>query len=133
MMLRRKLQPLARRNMDVVRFVMKELEKLVIAGPEEQPEWVDLPDKEFLDRLKTSPDELSQDVWTPQQRRSWRMLMESWNQANPDSTYQDERQFYRDFHRVAHAVLRPYDADEQASRDLASLTISIPAEVEESE
>jgi hypothetical protein len=130
MMLRRKLQPLARGNMDVVRFVMKELEKLVVAGREGQ---VDEPVEDKISReRKTSLGEISQDGWAEQERRSWRMLMESWNQANPDSPYQDERQFYRDFHRVAHAVLRPYDADEQASRDLASLTISIPAEVEES-
>jgi hypothetical protein len=57
--------------------------------------------------------------------------MERYNQANPDSAYQDERQFYRDFYRVAHAIVRPYDVDEVTNRTLDSLRISIPAEVEE--
>jgi hypothetical protein len=131
-MLRRKLQPLARSNMSVVTFVMKELKKIVIAGPEGQPEQVNFAEEEISDRVhETTPEDAPQDGWTPQERRSWRVLMERYNQANPDSAYQDERQFYRDFYRVAHAIVRPYDVDEVTNRTLDSLRISIPAEVEE--
>ena len=120
-MLQRKPRPLSRRNLAVVRFVMRELTELVIAKSEGQPDKVDLSDEELIDRIgNPSPDVTYQDGWREVQRRSWRMLMDRWNRENSDSTYDDERQFYRDFHRVAHIVVRPYSGGAETSR------VSIP-------
>ena len=92
----------------------------MIAKEEGQPEQVDYPDEELMDRIgEPSPDAVYEDGGAERQRRSWRILMDRWNRENPDASYDDERQFYRDFHRVANAVVRPYSGD-------AVARISIP-------
>jgi hypothetical protein len=75
----RKPRALSRRNLWVARFVMEYLLRLI--------------DTEI-------------DQGTP--RPSWRELMNRWNEENQDATYDDERQFNRDFYRAARAVVRPY-------------------------
>jgi hypothetical protein len=82
-MLGRKPRALSRRNLAVARFVMGELSELILSEAEQRREPT---------------------------RLSWRILMDRWNQRNQESTYQDERQFYRDFYRAARAVVRPFDA-----------------------
>jgi hypothetical protein len=82
-MLGRKPRALSERNLRVVQFVMRELSELIV--------------REEEGSLAPS-------------RLSWRILMQRWNNANPQEFYEDERHFHRDFHRTANAVVRPYDA-----------------------
>lgn len=117
----RKPRPLASRNLAVVRFVLRELKEMVIANAQGQPEQIDYPREKLLTQVKEPrPAATLKEGWAEPERRTWRILMERWNRENPDSTYDDERQFYRDFHRVAHTVVRPYSADAPPAR------ISIP-------
>src|SRR3954471_9997892 len=78
-MLRRKPRALSQRNLAVAQFVMRELREMVIAESEGQPDHVDY-GEQLMNRVKTSPDETSENEWTEQQRRPWRMLMGRWNQ-----------------------------------------------------
>lgn len=39
---------------------------------------------------------------------TWRALMSLWNEAQPESAYDNERLFHRDFFRTARSVVRPY-------------------------
>ncbi len=82
-MLGRKPRALSERNLRVVQFVMRELSELIARDQEDSP----------------APPRLS-----------WRILMQRWNNANPEEAYDDERHFHRDFHRTASTVVRPYDA-----------------------
>jgi hypothetical protein len=41
---------------------------------------------------------------------TWRVLMSHWNEAHPESTYDNERLFHRDFFRTARSVVRPYSS-----------------------
>ncbi len=43
---------------------------------------------------------------------TWRALMSLWNEAHPESAYDNERLFHRDFFRTARSVVRPYGSQQ---------------------
>jgi hypothetical protein len=94
-MLGRKPRALSERNLRVVQFVMRELSGLVALKQEDSPE---------------------------PPRLSWRILMQRWNNANPEEAYEDERHFHRDFYRTANAVVHPYDASSSIGTPVAGLS-----------
>jgi hypothetical protein len=103
--LNRKPRALSRRNLRIARFVMGYLRRLTFTETEQETT-----------------------------RLSWRELMNHWNEENQDTTYDDERQFNRDFYRAARAVVRPYHADlltERGSR--LQMEVSIPKEEDQPE
>jgi hypothetical protein len=101
----RKPRALSRRNLRVARFVMEYLLRLI---------------------------DTETNQGTP--RLSWRELMNRWNEENQDATYDDERQFNRDFYRAARAVVRPYRAGRLTERgSRLQVEVSIPMEDDQPE
>lgn len=78
--LQRRPRPVSLRNLGVFRFVVEQLQDLVSTPA----------------------------VMTEPQKVSWSRMMERWNSAHPEAAYTDPRKFYRDCHRTANVVVRPY-------------------------
>ncbi len=95
----RRPRALSERNLTMTRFVMGQLKELVNDDPESSSQ---LP------------------------KMTWRNLMARWNEAHQGWAYDDERQFYRDCHRIIRTIARPYDEIEAEKDPKMLVNISVP-------